>query len=239
MTQGMKPPCSLRSLPAEGTRQRFGRPGGAEMKLRPLNAAMRLERQCSLQTAAVGTVRSLVWVVVVGLAVCGATKARVGRPQRANPAVGPWGTDFPGLSASGARRPFSSVRCAHCAQRRRVSLRSSLRSPPPNHSSPAPPTRAAACPPAPLRDSGALRRTACHRSCSRATRTAGSVGAEGVQHFEGPHATALAGERLGRSTRRKSKPTHINDRNGPIAATLGHGKLSCVAGGAQCNGELT
>ena len=73
--------------------------------------------------------------------------------------IGPWGTDFPGLSASGARRPFSSVRCAHCAQRRRVSRRSSLRSPPPKHSSPAPPTRAAACPPAPLRNGGALRRT--------------------------------------------------------------------------------
>jgi hypothetical protein len=131
-------------------------------------------------------------VVVIGLAKCGATKARAGRPQRANPAVGPWGTDFPGLSASGARRPFSSVRCAHCAQRRRVSFRSSLRSPPPNHASPAPPTRAAACPPAPSRTCGALRRVhaTAVRLCER-----------GVPCAE-PHATASAGERLGVRARR-------------------------------------
>jgi hypothetical protein len=147
--------------------------------------------------AAFGPLWSLGVRVRRWLATCGATKARAGRPQRASPAVGPWGTDFPGLSGPGARRPFSFVRCAHCAQRRRVSLRSSLRSPPPNHSSPAPPTRAAACPPAPLRTCNALRST-------HATAVAdGQVEvAESVEEFEGPHATAIAGERLGVRARR-------------------------------------
>jgi hypothetical protein len=142
------------------------------------------------------------------LATCGATKARAGRPQRASPAVGPWGTDFPGLSASGARRPFSFVRCAHCAQRRRVSPRSSLRSPPPNPSSPAPPTRAAACPPVPLRvseDCGGPHAAAVagEQLGMRARRAmGGDERCESRRTPKGVHATAFAGERLGVRARR-------------------------------------
>ena len=143
------------------------------------------------------------WSLVVGrwsLEECWATKARAGRPQRANPAVGPWGTDFPGLSGSGARRPFSSVRFAHCAQRRRVSCRSSLRSPPPNHSSPAPPTRAAACPPAPLRTTENVEGKACHRCCRKVVRGAGAARGQALRtawDAEGLRAATFAGERLG------------------------------------------
>jgi hypothetical protein len=128
-------------------------------------------------------------------------RGRAGRSARIRRSV-PGLTDFPGLSASGARCPCCFARCARFAQRQRVSCRSSLRSPPPNPSSPAPTTRAAACPPAPLRVTEDFEGT--HATAVAEGRPPPHVprAVRGDADRERPHATTVAGERLGVRTRR-------------------------------------